>query len=164
MCHKFWNLSKTGWSVLDVSSLPKKTKLPEGVPRAPSAHRLAWWPLSGTSVHFLLLAKEMCSLIETSGCDLTEGSHSSFWLLVAVPDWWILLIEESRKKGCFKNLEGWYCCGIHIFHFLSLWEIIFLVVSTMEFKLHLEIALKEISHTKGKLDSFCFLKIWSTFF
>lgn len=62
--HKFWNLSKTGQSVSDVSGLPKKTRLLVGVLLVLPAYLPSIVTFLSTSVLFHL-AKETLSLFKT---------------------------------------------------------------------------------------------------
>lgn len=45
-----------------------------------------------------LLAKETFSLFRTYECNSSKVSHSSSWLLVAVPFSWILLVRRRTER------------------------------------------------------------------
>lgn len=110
--HKFWNFSKT--AVSDVSGLLKKTKLPAGVPLAPSAYLPS---IAAFLRHFR-------NWVSSCKGDIFFGQDIWMWLnwgltqlflaIGCCPDWWILLRKKrAERKIGFKKQEGW-CSGVHI--------------------------------------------------
>ena len=140
-----------------LSDLPKKMKLLAGAPMAPSANLPHMGQSLGTWVHFFSQWRRALSLGHLAVIWLTPHTPlSGCWLLPLLMDF--ARKEESRKQDWFQAPRaGWHQVDTYVlwspcsFTFWASEQDDFLCERIQFISFTLEIALKEISHTKGKV-------------